>query len=715
MTYADLFIQTLANRTARGDKDLKGLRSATNKFLKLAGLRPESECEDKLLTKEHLLKLRAQAEHDGDLKSASSSSWSSRMMHVSRTWRDLKAAANGTTFASELNDAMKQAKISRDRLARLAGVSPSAIYQWAHGRSMPCESKRAVITEIDKVLGLKGRLEASLSGVMLFSKSGERYDPEEIAKFRSGDGDLHDLVRFWCNERKLKFSPTLREASFRKSVVLYFASSGFGPRPASVRLVPGDLTAFESLDRKLDAEGKLIAAFKRTIESQTPLPPSSSFPYADWSASLKDEFLQLEQYKFDNPKGLERTVLGRWTSTTYANGCSKCPTRFRYLKMFEFIFGYALGSGIVKSPSDLRLAHITVPEIFIGALRSRMKRTKRTSFNKGDTGLITTLFSLIYGGDETDSGLGYFANDSVGQMYWSDPFFERCLPLLADSRSQGGYRIFSGKRGIPADDLAGRWQAYLQQVWRTMSKFLRSTPIKNQGKYYKSVADILSNPDFDITTWLKGGFERLVTLAPARDSSPVAWARHVRLCVLYMALVTRGFRRSTLFRMELQHIVFNPSTGKYNFAIPEDLFKQRGKGGSKGGVQAEVDDVLSSFERSRAPLIPSAATALLNLYLKEARPLLGIHHDSLFGFDSFSGFDSAVVVMSIRALGRPVRFHAFRYLLATWAKRLGLSVEETADILGHLPSATKAIYDLTNAQDTGRRTNASIKRIFCAA
>jgi hypothetical protein len=55
---------------------------------------------------------------------------------------------------------------------------------------------------------------------------------------------------------------------------------------------------------------------------------------------------------------------------------------------------------------------------------------------------------------------------------------------------------------------------------------------------------------------------------------------------------------------------------------------------------------------------------------------------------------------------------AFRCLIATWARRQGLTVEEVAETLGHLPHTTKGIYDKTTAHDKGRRTNASIKRIF---
>lgn len=710
MTYAELIQRTLAYGADQGDRHLRDLRWAINKFFELANLEPSMECDDQFLTNDYIQLLRARAERDGKLHKGGSSPWASRMKHVVRMRRDLRDLEKGTTFAEMLTDGLTKAELTHKELGRRIGVTPNTITNWCSGSYLPSEPRRATIAEIDKMLGLSGRLVASLNGVILATHSLKKqyeFTPDDKIALKAGKGSLRHLVRFWSKERGVTVSGILKTVKCRGTLINFFPASD---QAATLRA--SDRPVFDLVDQRLNVAGKILAAFDRELASQKPQ-IRLRFSYSSWPPQLRREFSLLEAYKFDNPKGLERTVAGRWTSSKHPDGSHRSASRDAARGLLEYLFGHALAVGLVNSPADLRLAHAIEPEILIGFLRARMKRMNRTYFTPGETNPVRFVLALIYGGGQDGNpGLGYFANDEVGSQYWSDPFFAQRLPQEIVVVAQGGYRIQSGKYVIPEHDMRARWQAYLAHVWRTLRKFVISTPIKSTRKYSRSIADILADPDYDIGKWLKGGFEHLVTHSPARGSSPRAWARHVRMCVLFMALSTRGFRRSTLLKMELCHIVLNERTKKYHFAIPEEMFKQRGKGGSKGGVEAEVDDVLVPFEFSREPLIPSAATELLNLYLKDARPLLKISGNSLFGFNCGASLYEAVRTMTMLALGRKMGLHAFRYLIATWAKRLGLAVEDTADILGHLPQTTQGIYDMTIAQDTGRRTNASIKRLF---
>ncbi len=713
MTYAELFKRTEARRAEQGDKDPKGLRAAMNKFLELENLGSGDECDGRLLAEEHIQILRAHGERDGKLSKGSSSSWASRMKHVVRMHRDLAEAASGASFSTLLVGALDQARMSRKSLAKEVGMSNSTLNNWCWGPALPSKESLPVVAEVDRILKLDGRLVASLEGFILNVNHRDQFSPDECAALDRGEGPLHRLVRYSLMKQGKAVAPVLVEEGFRASLRSDFTGTSWarGRRPHALKAE--DQLAFASLDRSLASGGRILAAFERELAAQMKTKKAPlQLPYGEWPQRLQDEWTQLVAYKTDNPDGLRRTKKGRWTVKVYPNGRKSCPSADLTKETFARHFRYALDSGIVKKKSDLRLAHAIVPEILIGATRARMERNGRQDLNGADSSVVASFYTLIYGGgDPHNPGCGFFANDEVGALFWSDPFFASRLPLEYEAEAVGGYRIRGAKIQIPKDDLSSRWQAYLAFAWKKVAQYAAGSEVRSDAKFAKSVADILKNPAFDIGAWLREGFGKLVTCVPPRASSPIRWARHVRSCVLFVLLATRGFRQDTLVRLTLDHVVYDPGSRRYMFSIPEDLFKQRGRGGSKGGVHAEVDDVLSSFMRSREPLLPPAIKGILDIYLKEARPLLEIESNSLFGWSSGKSVYPVVQKTTLIALARRIGIHAFRYLIATWAKREGLSVESVAEILCHLPATTQRIYDMTTAQDTGRRTNAAIKQL----
>jgi hypothetical protein len=711
MTYAELFTQTLAAQRGEGRQGTKNMPAAFKKFLSLATLSADAECDDRLLTEDYIQQLRARAEADGALNKASSASWVSLMKPMLHTRRACLADMQGKSFTFLLREGLKKSGLRHTDAARAVGMPPTQLTSWASAGKFPADHMLPVIAKLDTLFKQDGKLTASLSYVTLRHMTRDNFTPEQKKSLRAGDGTLNALVRFWVVLGNQKFSGLFKEAKLRPAVWTRFNFTVNARYYLPLRLRPTDRPAFTVIDQKVGARGKILAAFDRELAAQKPV-VKVGFLYAEWSQQLKDEFRALEEYKMDNPKGLERVERGKWTAVTHPSGRVICASRDGLVRILEALFGYALRSGIVKDPATLRLAHAALPEIIMGSIRERMTRMKRDHLVQADEVVIIHVMSLIYGGGNPEvPGYGYFANDEVGAEYWNDPFFAKLLPLEAEIVAPGGYRVQSGKMSIPAKDKRARWQAWLATVWKALSRFDRAQTYK-KGNFAGRIQDILSNLDFDIGAWLDEGFTKLSAKARPKASSPVAWAQQVRLCVLYMMLTTRAFRRGTLLRLETKHIVLNKQSGKYHYAIPEPLFKTRGKGGSKGGVQAEIDDVLRRFEAVEFKQMPVGAHDLIRLYLNEARPLLTPDNDSFFVWNTKEGLHAGAKKMSREALGRQLSFHPFRYLIATWAKRRGIKVEDAADILGHLPRTTQATYDMTNAQDTGRRTNKSIKSLY---
>lgn len=713
MTYAELIKQTIVDRLEVRREGDKNLPAAFKKFLSMANLSDREECDDHFLTEDYIQQLRARGEADGTLSKASSASWVSLMKPVLHTRQAYLAAMQGKSFTFLLREGLKNSGLRHADAARAVGTNPTRLTGWASAGKYPGEHMLPVVAKLDALFKQGGKLTASLSYVTLRRTTRDDFTTEQKNALLAGVGSLNALVRFWVVEGlgKGKFSALSKEVGLRPTVQSRFSSTVNAKQKTPHHVRPSDRAAIEQIDKRTGAKGKILAAFDREIAAQKPV-LKVGFLYSEWPQRLKDEFLALEEYKLDNPKGLERVERGRWSTVTNPDGRVVCASRDGLMRVLEAMFGYALRSGVVKSPADLRLAHCVVPEVVMGSIRERMKRMKRDHLVQADEVVLVHILSLIYGGGNPEvPGYGYFANDEVGAVYWADPYFAKLLPLEAEIVAPGGYRVQSGKMAIPAKDKRARWQAWLATVWKALARFDRAQTYK-KGDFAGRIQDILANPDFDIGAWLDEGFTKLSAKARPKGSSPVAWAQQVRLCVLYTMLTTRAFRRGTLLRMETKHLVLNKQSGKYHYAIPEPLFKTRGKGGSKGGVQAEVDDVLRRFEAVEFKQMPVGAHDLIRLYLTEARPLLKPANDSFFVWNTKEGLHAGAKTMSRQALGRELSLHPFRYLIATWAKRLGIKVEDTADILGHLPRTTQATYDMTTAQDTGRRTNTSIKRLY---
>jgi hypothetical protein len=255
-----------------------------------------------------------------------------------------------------------------------------------------------IVARLDDLFKLKGRLVASLTYVKLRSTRRDDFTSEQKRNLRAGDGSLNALVRFWVVDvlGKGRFSALSREVGLRSIVHLRFgATVNAKQRTRHLRL--SDRLAIEQIDKRTGADGKILAAFDRELAAQKPT-ERIGFPYADWPQRLQDEFRDLEEYKLDNPKGLERVPRGKWTSVTRPDGRVVCESRQSMMGILEAIFGYALRSSMVKSPEALRLAHCVVPEIIMGSVRERMKRMKRNHFVQADEVVLSIALSLIYGG-----------------------------------------------------------------------------------------------------------------------------------------------------------------------------------------------------------------------------------------------------------------------------------------------------------------------------
>jgi transcriptional regulator with XRE-family HTH domain len=323
----------LVYRAEQGDKDVKGQRSAINKFFELAKLEPSMECDDRFLTQEYIQQLRTLGERDGILHKGGSSSWASRMKHFVRMWRDLQASAKGAIFAVVLTEGLRKAKLTPAELGRRIGVSRTAIHFWCLGSSSPSEPHRATVAKMDEILGLSGRLVASLAGVMLQKQSLRKqheFSPEEETALKAGKGSLRHLVLFWSKERGVTITDTLKTAGCRGWLRYFFFTTD---RAVSFRA--SDRPTFDFIDRKLNLGGKILAAFDRELPAQKPQ-TTLRLSYTSWPSNLKEEFSLLEEYKFDNPKGLERTVAGRWTSSKYPDGSYRCASRDAARSIFEY-------------------------------------------------------------------------------------------------------------------------------------------------------------------------------------------------------------------------------------------------------------------------------------------------------------------------------------------------------------------------------------------
>lgn len=709
MNFGELIEQTAARLIVDRVQDIRGFRSSANTFLRLAGLSTESECTNDYLSDEHVQRVRSNGEASGALAKGGSAAWSSRVKQLVVTWQRIQARNEGTTFNALLGQAMKETGESIIAVATATGMSKHVLRDWVAGKS-PAECNRSAIARLDAYFKLGGRLVASLAGVKLHSRPVAKvYSAEERDEILAGKADLHATTRFFAAEADVYLTELARAAGMR-ATLLRWIQGATGLRKVALRTSDGP--AFLALDASTKAGGVVYAVFQRHLACRVS-DDKLMFTLPNWPAGLKADYERLCAYKTVNPTGLDRSERARWITYTMPDGTRFTPTEETWRSTFEYVFGYALRSGAVARSEDLRLAHMTVVELVTGFLLERMERRQRDHLNTSDRTALRVFYSLTWGGGEDGGGCGYFANDSIGVEYWADPYFATRLPTQWLPISAGGYRIASEPIIIPREKWANRWQAYLAEVNKRIGKFERGHDFI-KGDYAESVRDILANPDFDVGKWLREGFQRLLTNVPPRGSAPQRWAQHVRKCVLYLFMCTRGFRRSTHARLEMKHIEWNVTTGVYMYHIPAELTKMRGKGGSKGGVHAAVDDVLGDFDRRPAGMaaLPDNATALLDVFIKEARPLLGIENNSFYGWASGDGVYEAFTALCLEALGREIPPHAFRYLIATWCKRTGIPVEQAAAILIHLPGATQEIYDKTNAIDVGRSTNAAVRRLF---
>ncbi|MGA2750434.1 MAG: hypothetical protein ABSG59_16795 [Verrucomicrobiota bacterium] len=338
-----------------------------------------------------------------------------------------------------------------------------------------------------------------------------------------------------------------------------------------------------ALDAYFDADGDLEQVWRNDWPREVYTAYRLSFE--DWPEDLQRQYHRIVLYKTINPEGLPESPAAagdRWTDMTSEIG---------FRDFSETLFGY-LKNGIKKfRPEELSFTLLCDRQLVQGLydfIRERAHRKSYSQFAQSNSRTLLNLYRYF---------MPILAAVAAVEKRWQDR-------LLAEAEAINGASEEQKAELLDPTKWEARWRYHLYLAVEDTKEFLRCSTFESQRLSKKAWP--LIEQDIALGLILKELHRRAHNM-PTIILSPKAAICSRRLTLAIFAVLCT-FRTATFLRLRTEHVVV-PGDAWVRLAVPESLLRSHGKGGGKGGVSGNVQEIEWAHDEIRR-------------YVKQSRPIL---------------------------------------------------------------------------------------------
>lgn len=447
----------------------------------------------------------------------------------------------------------------------------------------------------------------------------------------------------------------------------------------------------EALDELYEQQGRLVSAW----ESTNPKPVYSRYALRQpkWPEKLDREFKGWVEYRMRNPEGLpfsQRLGAGQWSGNA---------TEERVRELIERFSGYLIGPGGFERDS-LTLTLTADWGLVVGWLDFVRARVGRADYSADAITTVKVLLGLY------DWYLPHLFEQAGQEDYWA-----KRLPTHAIGKKMFGTGI-EQSYNIELSGLSQRWGYQLFLARTKAVEFLRTA--KPDGGSLGASAESLFDMDDAIAMVAQDIADRIRDL-PLQIRARAA-AIQLRQLAEVALILARCLRPETLIALLCEHVIVN-EFDPIRLKIPEDLFKTKGRGGSRGGLDGEVSElefishVLRRWKLEGRPILVEEAA---RLGITDAGHFFTPDYQS---FSKTAGPNEVGGRLHHESLRRDVQMvlgyapYAHRHLFATEAWLRGVRSEVTARVLMNTARMVENFYARQTASTRLRRANGVFERL----
>jgi hypothetical protein len=439
-----------------------------------------------------------------------------------------------------------------------------------------------------------------------------------------------------------------------------------------------------ALDQIYAAGGTLVAAWEAENPRQTFAPYLLAFD--KWPEGVRRQFEKLALYKTTNPDVLTRSDTrsgDRWNSPA---------SRMKLQRWCEHYFGYLVHvRGMALEGLSLSLlADWDLVKAYFDFVRDG---TGKTAYSQ-DPFIVASHLHNIY-----LFFLPSIAAEAVREAHWAGR-----MPTVG----QKPVKIVDGvtrQEKVELETPEEGWNYYLRLTARRARDFQCEQEFTNESLSGRALA--LLDAEVGVAR-IAAIVERLLVKMRGRIRCRKAAILLRRLAVVAL-LIARNFRPGTLVKLKSEHVEVM-ADGRIKLHFPEALFKNKGRGGSQGGVEGILPNVDWIHEAIRR-------------WVQEGRPFLlraaaarGEQDEGWFfiradqkGPKAVPGGPSAAKSLAgDAALILGYNPYGQRYLFANDAWNKGIPVEHTAINLQQTSKINREVYARVTAKQRGRRASGTM-------
>lgn len=337
-----------------------------------------------------------------------------------------------------------------------------------------------------------------------------------------------------------------------------------------------------ALDDYFDADGDLEQAWR----SDWPREVYSAyrFSFEEWPEDLQRQYHRIVLYKTINPEGLPESPAGgdRWTDITSEMG---------FRDFSEIFFGYLINGAKVFRRGELSFTLMCDRQLVQGLydfIRERAHRKTYSQFAQTNSRTLLNLYRFF---------MPCLAASAAVEKNCQDR-------LSTESKAIRGANEEQTAEPLDSTNPEAHWRYHLRLVIEDTKEFIRCNTIESCRLSKKAWPLIEEDIALGL---LLDELHRRSQKMPTIILSPKAAVLSRRLTMAILAVLCT-FRTATFLRLRTEHVVV-PADDWVRLAVPEGLLRSRGKGGGKGGVFGNVQEIEWAHDEIRR-------------YVHQSRPIL---------------------------------------------------------------------------------------------
>jgi hypothetical protein len=607
-----------------------------------------------------------------------------------------------------------------DEVEKLSGIRllESQLSHWEQGLNLPSKMMRKAILALDRLYGAKGEL----------MRAWEAADPRDnfsaytlpYEEWPKSLQELFDrLVRYkTTNPEGLPESDapssdrwTGKDGGASKIKFQEFCEHFFGYLVSEDKLEPAplameDILSFSSLATKLHRKERPIDEWvvSRFSSATREALAKNAGLSSDYAATLDNLLRDLNNIIHDSSIYEAARFSGVALRPETKELLLKDPKGNGLLRLNHLLLQDSYHLELVTKErrpvlSLTLLCDWTLVQGYFDFVRHRAKREKYSLDAKTTTRTLINLYRYF---------LPHLKESAERESYWVNR-----TPTVA----KGEYIPFAGVVRRYEEDLRNweeRWGYQCFLAGEKARAFLKERKNKKKFEAARMNKKVLPLLEAKITlAQILSVFEKRVHALPARILCRKA-AIYLRRLAIAALMLARSFRPGTIEKLMSDMVTIEPD-GKIHLDIPEEYFKNRGNGGSEGGVQGELPNC-------------ECLHVALRRYLEEGRPFLlgspelrdgkdeGYLFTPAFSLERASREDQAGPggPLGDKLLGHDAiivlgyRIYSERYLFATDAARNKATSDQTGDAM----QSSGHIVDMHYTKEAPLEKNARVNQLM---